>query len=119
MCPICWINGLIALLIGMGVLAIDSPYTPWLIGLAVVLTAYSMRKFHQGYNRWKGFTLEQRAKNWKTIKRFVQGIIVGALVATLVFYSMHWEVISGQHIEMEHEHGDFKKPILGSVYQQK
>ena len=58
MCPICWINGLIAFLIGMGVLAIDSPYTPWLIGLAVVLTAYSMWKFHQGYNRWKGFSPE-------------------------------------------------------------
>ena len=102
MCPICWINGLIALLIGMGVLAIDSPYTPWLIGLAGVLTAYSMWKFHQGYNRWKGFSPEQRTKNWKTIKRFVQGIIVGAAIATLVFYSMYWEVITGQHMDTDH-----------------
>ena len=88
MCPICWINGLIAFLIGMGVLAIDSPYTPWLIGLAVVLTAYSMWKFHQGYNRWKGFTPEQRSKNWKTIKRFVFIFVSGgqALEATQKHY---------------------------------
>jgi len=104
MCPICWINGLIAFLIGMGVLAIDSPYTPWLIGLAVVLTAYSMWKFHQGYKKWKGFSAEQRAKNWKTIKRFVQGIIVGAFVSSLVFYSVHWEAIVNQHTTVEDHH---------------
>ena len=104
MCPICWINGLIAFLIGMGVLAIDSPYTPWLIGLAVVLTAYSMWKFHQGYKRWKGFTAEQRAKNWKTIKRFVQGIIVGAFVRALVVYSVHWEAIVNPHMTAEDHH---------------
>ena len=102
MCPICWINGLIAFLIGMGVLAIDSPYTPWLIGLAVVLTAYSIWKFHQGFKKWRGFSYEQRAKNWKTIKRFVQGVIVGAAVATLVFYAMNWEVITGQHMDTDH-----------------
>ena len=97
MCPICWINGLIAFLIGMGVLVIDSPYTPLLIGLAVVLTVYSMWKFHKGYQKWKAFSSEQRVKNWKTIKRFTQGIIVGALVSTLVFYSVHWEAIVNQH----------------------
>ena len=113
MCPICWINGLIAFLIGMGILAIDSPYTPWLIGLAVVLTAYSMWKFHQGYKKWKGFSSEQRVKNWKTIKRFVQGTIVGAAVATLVFYSMYWEVITGQHHEIEHQH-EREHPITGN-----
>ena len=103
MCPICWINGLIAFLIGMGVLAIDSPYTPWLIGLAVVLTAYSMWKFHQGYKKWKGFSPEQRAKNWKTIKRFVQGIIVGAAVATVVVYALNWAAIATQH-HLNHGH---------------
>ena len=103
MCPICWINGLIAFLIGMGVLAIDSPYTPWLIGLAVVLTAYSMWKFHKGYQKWKAFSPEQRDKNWKTIKRFTQGIIVGALIATAVVYAIHWEGIVNQH-HVEHGH---------------
>ena len=103
MCPICWINGLIAFLIGMGVLTIDSPYTPWLIGVAVILTAYSMWKFYQGYKKWKGFSLEQRAKNWKTIKRVVQGVIVGVAIATLVFYSMYWEVIENQHMDTDHQ----------------
>jgi len=105
MCPICWINGLIAFLIGMGVLAIDSPYTPWLIGVAVILTAYSMWKFHQGYKRWKKFSPEQRTKNWKTIKRFVQGIIVGASIAILVFYSVYWQALTQQHMDTDqHEH---------------
>ena len=103
MCPICWINGLIALLIGMGILAIDSPYTPWLIGLAVVLTAYSMWRFHAGYKKWKKFSPEQRTKNWKTIKRFVQGIIVGAVIATAVVYAMNWKAIATQH-HLNHGH---------------
>jgi len=103
MCPICWINGLIAFLIGMGILAIDSPYTPWLIGLAVVLTAYSMWKFHKGFQKWKAFSPEQRAKNWKTIKRFTQGIIVGAAIATIVVYALNWEAIAKQH-HLNHGH---------------
>ena len=81
----------------MGILAIDSPYTPWLIGLAVVLTAYSMWKFHKGFQKWKAFSTEQRAKNWKTIKRFTQGIIDGAVIATTVVYAMNWEAIPTQH----------------------
>ena len=70
MCPICWINGLIALLISVGILSIDSPYTPYLIGIAIILTAYSMWKFWKGYKKWQNFSAEQRARNWKTIKRF-------------------------------------------------
>ena len=105
MCPICCINGLIALLIGMGLLAIDSPYTPWLIGLAVVLSVYAFWRFYAGYKRLKGFTPEQRAKNWKTIKRFVQGIIVGAAIATTVVYALNWEAIATQHhLNHGHEH---------------
>ena len=102
MCPICWINGLIAFLIGMGILSIDSPYTPWLIGVAVILTAYSMWKFHQGYKKWKKFSPEQRTKNWKTIKRFVQGIAVGVVIAAIVFNYVYWEVITGQHMDTDH-----------------
>jgi len=49
MCPVCWINGLVAFLIGMGLLAVDSPYTPFLIGIAAVLTMYAMWKLWQGY----------------------------------------------------------------------
>ncbi len=102
MCPICWINGLIALLIGMGLLAIDSPYTPWLIGLAVVLSVYALWRFYAGYKRLKGFTPEQRAKNWKTIIRFSQGIFTGAAIAAILFFYVYWEVISEQHHATEH-----------------
>ena len=96
MCPICWINGLIALLISVGILSIDSPYTPYLIGIAVILTAYSMWKFWKGYKKWKNFSPEQRSKNWKTIKRFMQGVLVGAIIAIIIFYSLNYN-----HHEME------------------
>ena len=99
MCPICWVNGLIALLISVGILSIDSPYTPYLIGIAVILTAYSMWKFWKGYKKWQNFSAEQRTRNWKTIKRFTQGVIVGAVIATVIFYSLN-----KNHHEMDSSH---------------
>ena len=96
MCPVCWINGLIAFLVGIGLLAIDSPYTPFLIGIAAVLTIYSIWKLWEGYKKWKNFSKEQRMQNWKAIKRFVYGLVVGSVVASAVFYSINQQ----QHTEM-------------------
>lgn len=97
MCPICWINGLVALLISFGVMAIDSPYTIWLMIIAGVLTVYSMWKFWKGFKKWKGFDKNQRIRNWKTIKRFTQGIVIGSLITIAVFYSIHWPAIDSYH----------------------
>ena len=97
MCPICWINGLIAFMIGMGVLAIDSPYTPYLIGLAMILTGYSVWKFYRGYKMWLMMNADARARNWKTIKRFTQGVILGAVIASGVFYAVHWPALKFYH----------------------
>ena len=104
MCPICWINGLIALLISVGILSIDSPYTPYLIGIAVILTVYSMWKFWKGYKKWQNFSAEQRVRNWKTIKRFTQGVIVGSVITGAVIYSIHWPAIDFYHHNMSEEH---------------
>ena len=104
MCPICWINGLIALLISVGILSIDSPFTPYLIGIAVILTAYSIWKFWKGYKKWQNFSPEQRAKNWKTIKRFTQGVLVGAIVATVVFYSLNYNHHEPGHMMNDSSH---------------
>ena len=104
MCPICWINGLIALLIGVGILSIDSPYTPYLIGAAVILTAYSLWRFWSGYQRWENFTPRQRKQNWKTIKRFTQGIVIGALLTSGIFYALHWKAIDSYHHQTSTEH---------------
>jgi len=106
MCPICWINGLIAFLIGMGVLAIDSPYTPYLIGLAMILTGYSFWKFHQGYKMWQKMGTDTRIKNWKTIKRFTQGVVLGAVIASGVFYAIHWPAIDYYHHSEAAPHND-------------
>ena len=104
MCPICWVNGLIALFISVGILSIDSPYTPYLIGIAVILTAYSMWKFWKGYKKWQNFSAEQRTRNWKTIKRFTQGVIVGSIITGITFYSIHWTAIDYYHHNMSEEH---------------
>ena len=104
MCPICWVNGLIALLISVGILSIDSPYTPYLIGIAVILTAYSIWKFWKGYKKWQNFSAEQRARNWKTIKRFTQGVIVGSVITGAVIYSIHWPAIDFYHHNMSDKH---------------
>ena len=88
MCPICWINGLIAFLVGIGLLAVDSPFTPFLIFVAVVLTMYGVWKLWQGYKKGKSFTSVERTQNWKSIKRFTYGLIVGVVMTSAVFYIM-------------------------------
>ena len=102
MCPACWINGLVAFLAGMGLLVVDSPYTPFIIGIAVILTLYSFWQLWKGYGRWKNFTTEQRTQNWKAIRRFIYGLIVGAILATGVFY-----------ITTEHKHEEmYRVPTM-------
>ena len=63
MCPICWIYGLIAFLVGIGLLAVDSPFTPFAIFLGVVLTIYALWKLREGYKKGKDFTKEQYKPN--------------------------------------------------------
>jgi len=101
MCPVCWINGLVAFLVSIGLLAIDSPYTPVLVGIAAILTLYSIWKLWEGYKKWKNFSKEQRKQNWRAIKRFVYGLIIGSVVTSAVWYSIDRE----QHIKMHEKHG--------------
>jgi riboflavin transporter FmnP len=67
---------------------------------------YYFWKFHQGFKKWRGFSYEQRTKNWKTIKRFVQGVVVGIVIATGVVYALNWEGIVTQH-HLNHGHDMF------------
>jgi hypothetical protein len=108
MCPVCWINGLVAFLAGMGLLAVDSPYTPFLVGIAAILTMYSIWKLWQGYKKWKNFSKEQRKQNWRAIKRFVYGLVVGSVVTSAVWYSMEQhqhDAMHEKHPGVEHKNG--------------
>ena len=111
MCPVCWINGLIAFLVGMGLLAVDSPYTPFLVGIAAVLTMYAMWKHWEGYKKWKNFDKEQRSQNWRAIKRFTYGLVVGTVVSSAVWYSIqqtqHEAMHGNHHVDGPelHKHG--------------
>ena len=111
MCPVCWINGLVAFLAGMGLLAVDSPYTPFLVGIAAVLTMYAMWKLWEGYKKWKKFNKEQRSQNWRAIKRFTYGLVVGTVVSSAVWYSIqqtqHEAMHGNHHVDGNelHKHG--------------
>ena len=111
MCPVCGINGLIAFLVGMGLLAVDSPYTPFLVGIAAVLTMYAMWKLWEGYKKWKNFDKEQRSQNWRAIKRFTYGLVVGTVVSSAVWYSIqqtqHEAMHGNHHVDGPelHKHG--------------
>ena len=104
MCPICWINGLIAFFVGIGLLAVDSPFTPFAIFLGVVLTIYALWKLREGYRKGKGFTKEQRTQNWKSIKRFTYGLVVGVVMTSAVFYIMDKDH-HGEMNEVHEKHG--------------
>ena len=104
MCPVCWINGLVAFLIGMGLLAVDSPYTPFLIGIAAILTMYAMWKLWQGYKKWRNFSKEQRSQNWRSIIRFAYGLVVGSVITSALWYSVEHEALHGNHHAPAHTH---------------
>ena len=103
MCPVCWINGLIAFLVGMGLFAIDSPFTPFLVFIAVVLTVYAAWKLWQGYKKGKSFNSVQRAHSRNSIKRFTYGLVIGALLTSGMFYMMDKDH-HGDHLQSDVRH---------------
>ena len=108
MCPACWINGLVAFLAGMGLLVVDSPYTPFIICIVVILTLYSFWQLWKGYGKWKNFSNEQRSQNWKAIRRFTYGLVVGAVIASVVWYFVEHETLHGNHHAPMHTHEEIR-----------
>ena len=84
MCPICWISGLVAILFGGSFVATVNHPISWVVGALVI--AYGAYKFYDGYKRGKTMQVETKARNRKTIYRFVQGLVIGSLITGVLFY---------------------------------
>jgi len=84
MCPICWISGIIAILFGGSFVATVNHPISWVVGALVI--AYGVYKFYDGYKRGKTMQAETKARNRKTIYRFVQGLVIGSLITGVLFY---------------------------------
>ena len=84
MCPICWISGFIAILFGGSFAATVNHPISWIIGGFVV--AYGLYKFYDSYNRGKSMEEDTKARNRKTIYRFIQGLVIGSIITGVFFY---------------------------------
>ena len=102
MCPICWINGVIAVVFGGSCRAVINHPISWF--LSIVFIAYATYKFYEAKKRGKKMSEETKVSNKKTIFRFVQGVIVGSIVTVIIFYSLTYKEHQRMH-EILEKHG--------------
>ena len=102
MCPICWISGFIAVLFGGSFAATINHPISWIIGGFVI--AYGLYKFYDGYKRGKSMEEDTKARNRNTVYRFIQGLVIGALVTGALFYKYTADEHQRMHDVLE-EHG--------------
>ena len=75
MCPICWISGFVAAIFGGSLLAVVNHPISWI--LSGLLIAYAAFKFYEAKQKGNKMTKETKARNRRTIFRFVQGVVLG------------------------------------------
>ena len=102
MCPICWISGFIAALLGGSFIAVANHPISWI--LSIILISYAGYKFYEAKKRGKKMSEETKSRNKKTIYRFIQGVVVGSIVTIIVFYSLTYKEHQRMH-ELLEKHG--------------
>ena len=102
MCPICWISGVIAALLGGSMIAVVNHPISSII--SVILIAYAVYKFYEARKRGLKMSDETKARNRKTIFRFTQGVVLGSFVTAVIFYSLTYKEHERMHDLLE-EHG--------------
>ena len=102
MCPICWISGFIAALLGGSMIAVVYDAIWWII--SVILIAYAAYKFYEARKRGLKMNDETKARNRKTIFRFTQGVLLGSFVTAAVFFSLTYKEHEWMHDLLE-DHG--------------
>ena len=102
MCPICWISGFIAALFGGSLIAVVNHPISWI--LSIFLISYGAYKFYEAKKKGKQMNQDTKARNKKTIFRFVQGVIVGSIVTVIVFYGLTHKEHQRMHDLLE-KHG--------------
>ena len=70
MCPICWISGFIAALLGGSMIAVVNHPISWAI--SIMLIVYAVYKFYESRKKGLKMNDETKARNRKTIFRFIQ-----------------------------------------------
>ena len=102
MCPICWISGFIAALLGGSFIAVVNHPISWI--LSIILISYGVYKFYEAKKRGKKMSQETKDRNKKTIFRFIQGVVVGSVVTVIIFYSLTYKEHQRMHDLLE-KHG--------------
>ena len=102
MCPICWISGFIAALFGGSLIAVVNHPISWI--LSIFLISYATYKFYEAKRKGKQMSQDTKARNKKTIFRFIQGVIVGSIVTVIVFYGLTHKEHQRMHDLLE-KHG--------------
>ncbi len=102
MCPICWISGFVAALLGGSFIAVVNHPISWILG--IILLAYSFYKFYESKERGKKMNDQTKQKNKKTIFRFLQGVFVGSFVTIIIFYALTYKEHQRMH-ELLEKHG--------------
>ena len=102
MCPICWISGFIAALLGGSFIAVVNHPISWI--LSIILIAYAIYKFYEAKKRGKKMSEETKGRNKKTIFRFIQGTFVGSIITLIIFYSLTYKEHQRMHRLLE-KHG--------------
>ena len=102
MCPICWISGFIAALFGGSIIAVVNHPISWI--LSIFLISYAAYKFYEAKRKGKQMNQDTKARNKKTIFRFIQGVIVGSIVTVIVFYGLTHKEHQRMHDLLE-KHG--------------
>ena len=74
----------------------------WII--SVILIAYAVYKFYESRKRGLKMSDETKARNRKTIFRFVQGVIIGSIASIAIFYSLTYKEHQRMHDLLE-KHG--------------
>ena len=102
MCPICWISGFIAALLGGSFIAVVNHPISWI--LSIILISYACYKFYEAKKRGNKMNQETKDRNKKTIFRFIQGVVVGSVFTVIIFYGLTYKEHQRMHDLLE-KHG--------------
>ena len=83
-------------------LAIVNHPISWIISFILIL--YAAYKFYESKKRGLKMNDEIKARNRKTIFRFILGVVLGSFVTAAVFYSLTYKEHERMHDLLE-EHG--------------
>ena len=102
MCPVCWINGFLALLFGASAVTFG---TEWYILIpSIALGIWGTWKLYEGFKRGRNWTAGQKAAGRKTVFRFLIGVAIGLYTGAVVVWMLMIPEHNRLHKLLEH-HG--------------